>query len=723
MPDINSDIFKPIRVGKALSRLYTPHLGDDTGDSISSQNQDYAELTALYWAWKNDRESEYIGLNHYRRLFVFDNNLESTGSIFSDRIVCHHLDNDSVAKYGWNRTNLKQLLDGNDIVLARPYIVDCHEGAPKNVKENFVGWHGADAWHLMRTVIKKHFPEYLSHVDMSGQSESLSLCNLLIMRRHFLDDYCSLLFSFLNIFMNYPDRPRYDHVNTKRMPAFIAERFLNAYISFVKARTAPPKIGYMPYVYLENIESKIVTPIGKTDGDDVLYVSAAFDTNYVGCFSVMLQSVMEGLSAARRCWVIALVDRVSEDDMYLLSHQVAQFPNVEISFVGLDEYFNKEDAVQAHFTKAAFFRLLLPEMLPCVDKVLYLDSDMVICDDISRIYDIDIGDNFAAVVKDLIVTQLIRDEFKIDPKFGDLTLEEYWNGYLGLSDRSKETYFNSGVSLLNLSLMRERKVSSDCINMFWERPFYYVEQDILNIVFDGRVKLLDSRWNVPAHSAEFMELSPYSDYQSFLKARRNPGIIHFAASHLKPWHTSNVDFFELFWYYARKTPFADRLGRTLSGDSCAARGSTEDDRIVAEAYAAEKAVSQEKIAELERLLKAEQYRVPDLAGIIIKPAPFWLRILGWLGRERFEYRFLKKYTNIDWTYYVTTYPEVAHVRADPVVDYLRKGNKDGKNPVLWFDSRYYKENNPDVVKSGMNCFVHYLLHGHGEGRRANPYWP
>ena len=69
IPD--NGIFLPVHCGKALSDKDLGMTGDDTGDNISAKNPNYCELTALYWAWKNLKGTEYIGLYHYRRFFSF----------------------------------------------------------------------------------------------------------------------------------------------------------------------------------------------------------------------------------------------------------------------------------------------------------------------------------------------------------------------------------------------------------------------------------------------------------------------------------------------------------------------------------------------------------------------------------------------------------------------------------------------------------------------------
>ena len=63
--------YLPIQVGKAISNTDLGVQGDNTGDNISEKNQSYCELTGIYWAWKNLKNVDYIGLCHYRRYFDF----------------------------------------------------------------------------------------------------------------------------------------------------------------------------------------------------------------------------------------------------------------------------------------------------------------------------------------------------------------------------------------------------------------------------------------------------------------------------------------------------------------------------------------------------------------------------------------------------------------------------------------------------------------------------
>lgn len=82
-PIYKNEIYTPIHVGAANSKLDLGYLKDNEGDNISDKNPFYCELTAQYWAWKHLSDCDYVGLSHYRRYFDLEITNDNVDEIFS----------------------------------------------------------------------------------------------------------------------------------------------------------------------------------------------------------------------------------------------------------------------------------------------------------------------------------------------------------------------------------------------------------------------------------------------------------------------------------------------------------------------------------------------------------------------------------------------------------------------------------------------------------------
>lgn len=160
------EVYTPIHVGRAISHYkeeMSDMIGDDTGDNISDKNKSYCELTALYWAWKNLKDVEYVGLAHYRRYFGTKFTNENIGAIMKD---C-------------------------DVVLAKPYIHDRYmefKLARTLVQEDEV---------ILLNVIKYLYPDY-EQVVIDYLYDFIDIpYNMFVMKRELFDDYSRFLFSIL----------------------------------------------------------------------------------------------------------------------------------------------------------------------------------------------------------------------------------------------------------------------------------------------------------------------------------------------------------------------------------------------------------------------------------------------------------------------------------------------------------------------------------------------
>lgn len=184
----HDDIYMPIHVGKAISKYkeeMKDMIGDDTGDNISKKNPYYCELTAVYWAWKNLKDIDYIGLCHYRRYFDFH-----THGQFMHPVEISKFD----TFIRNNRDGLLKTIEkfkDNEIIL--PY----EWSMPQSTQENLsIEVSGMD-WQILYGVIKKLYPEYIPTVMEYMLGNRRTGYNMFVMSRSQFESYAQWLFSIL----------------------------------------------------------------------------------------------------------------------------------------------------------------------------------------------------------------------------------------------------------------------------------------------------------------------------------------------------------------------------------------------------------------------------------------------------------------------------------------------------------------------------------------------
>jgi lipopolysaccharide biosynthesis glycosyltransferase len=202
---------------------------------------------------------------------------------------------------------------------------------------------------------------------------------------------------------------------------------------------------------------------------------------------------------------------------------------------------------------------MLSKLLPEYSKVVYIDLDTILLRDIADLFDHDIHDVYAGVVLDYTYKFILRSDMRVPPQFGGTTVKEYWSKYLQLSESAMAKYFNSGVMVFNLDKIRNDELLQVIERLYHEKPYYCVDQDILNKAFDGCVLHVDPRWNVITQPLNEMKRCPYHFYKEYEATRNDPYVLHYAGGHLKPWNNPKMDFAEFFWHYCRKTPFYEAI--------------------------------------------------------------------------------------------------------------------------------------------------------------------
>ncbi|MGI6124512.1 MAG: glycosyltransferase family 8 protein, partial [Acetivibrionales bacterium] len=199
---------------------------------------------------------------------------------------------------------------------------------------------------------------------------------------------------------------------------------------------------------------------------------------------------------------------------------------------------NRKVKIEGHVTVESTYRLLITDVLPQYDKVIYIDSDLVINKDIAELYKQDIGDNLIGAVRHVV----------------DGWLQNYLDTKLLIP---YEDYFNAGVLIINTKQLAADNIMEKCIELLCGDTVYRnLDQDALNIMCRGKTCFLDDRWNV---CWQFCFQEPIQSYKDiFIKAAEQPYITHFT-SQWKPWRYPDREMANFFWKYARQTVFYEEI--------------------------------------------------------------------------------------------------------------------------------------------------------------------
>ena len=210
----------------------------------------------------------------------------------------------------------------------------------------------------------------------------------------------------------------------------------------------------------------------------------------------------------------------------------------------------KEFAIQGlHVSPAAIIKFDLPHIFRNKNKILYLDSDILVRGDITPLFSIDIENNYAAVVKD----------------FKPLT---YKPSQLVKLNVFHTAYFNSGVMLLNLEKLRKDGIRDKLYKYRASGINYFMDQDALNVIFAENVKYLDLKWNTISSTVGAFNKDELAEYYNLGQIKSKSDIydqaiiIHLTTKY-KPWKFINVPYSSEWMSIYKKLKKTNDLIRTI----------------------------------------------------------------------------------------------------------------------------------------------------------------
>ncbi len=548
----------PVQVGaKHAKERFENMLHDDEGENISSKNPQYCELTAQYWAWKN-MDADYYGFCHYRRYFDFSG-IPHKENDFGE-IIDSYIDDRAVSEYGLNDRNIAEAIKGWDIITT-PLNDVRRIGGFSNLKQH---WDAdkhlrlKDLRHMYDILCTRH-PEYKVDADAVLNGRKAAFCNMFIMKKEIFFEYNEWLFPLLDEFAAATDFGKMD-VQATRTVGHLSERLLNIFIAHKNRTGANWKIKQLQCVHFTNPEPfDKLEPLG-SEYRNVVPVVFAADNNYVPMLTTSIYSMLKNASSNRSYDVIVLERDITEENKQYIKQFLSRFSNAVVRFYDVSRYidgFNLTTS-NAHISVETYYRFIIQEALPFYSKLLYLDCDLVVDDDVSPLFDTELGHNAIAAVPDI---DFIGN---LNMKNGERA--EYVKKQLHM--RNAYGYFQAGVLVMNLDRMRRIHTVREWLEIASKPGYIYNDQDILNVECEGQVTYLDYSWNVMHNCAGrvngVFDFAPADVYKAYMDSRKAPKIVHYAGFD-KPWKNPWCDFAPLYWSYAQETPFISQMIASMSG--------------------------------------------------------------------------------------------------------------------------------------------------------------
>lgn len=548
----DNELLEPIQVGCALTdKRIEGVLHDDEGDNISEKNKMYCELTAQYWAWKNRTDLDYYGFFHYRRYLSFNPiQLEHWENI----TYFDYCDDNAIKQLMLNEEVMKKLITSYDVIYPQENPI-----GGDTIYEHWCKHLVKKDLDILIEVIMQKYPDFYEITREVINSKEAIHCNMFIMRKEYFMDYNEWLFDILEECEKRIDFIDYSTEKLRTL-GHMAERLCAIYSKYLEKKGA--KICYVQRSLFKHNEKN--TYIKIENDQAVIPVVLSCNNQYLKYTSVLLESILKNASAQYRYCVYIMHTDITKENIKIIEEQLGGVSNnnFEVQFIDVNRRMCgiKNLFVDRHLSIETYYRFLALDIFPKLDKILYLDCDTVVNDDIAKLYKTDIGNYSLGAVRDVDIISLYSNDCDADPEVrNNIDNNIKLNNY--------KDYFQAGVLILNLKKIRSCYKSSDIFEIATAKQWKFQDQDVLNHLFKEDVYYLPLKWNTLYEC--FNRLERVQNYtckemaDEYKGAKMNPALIHYAGTP-KPWENMSVDMGEYFWNYAKTSPFFEILIHDLN---------------------------------------------------------------------------------------------------------------------------------------------------------------
>lgn len=274
------------------------------------------------------------------------------------------------------------------------------------------------------------------------------------------------------------------------------------------------------------------------------HIACNIDSKYTRFCGVLMVSVFEN-NKEETIRFHVLGDGLTQKDKKTLQDIASSYGNSVVFYDVNDDMF-QNFPVSDQWPRVIYYRLILPSLVePDVDRVLYVDCDIIFRGSIKELMEVDLKNNTVAAVEDV---------------FSHFLSYVYPLGY-----KPTDWYFNSGVILIDVKKWRDRNITNRCLEFILNNKVTHPDQDALNAVLHDSWLRVSNRWNfLSNYHVTYLNKNMYKmdidkSYPYY------PVICHFTGQ--KPWDSRcRSPFKSEYFKYQKNTIWKDCIPRHTFGE-------------------------------------------------------------------------------------------------------------------------------------------------------------
>ena len=261
-----------------------------------------------------------------------------------------------------------------------------------------------------------------------------------------------------------------------------------------------------------NIENSFNGELKPAFNNNNIAIAFASDNNYVKYLSVAIISLTDNMSKDYNYDIVIIEDKIKDKSKLLLLEQVKDFKNVSLRFININKYFDEYKDVEfytleniSYITRSMYNRFFIPKIFYNYNKVLYLDIDTLINDNLVELYQTDLENYLIAGAVHIEYNPTFNYFNREDAIKETDRLQRLYN----IKDYSSFFYINSGVILYNIHNCNKYNFVEENIKFIkLHDDILYPDQDAINKICYNKIYYIDQAYNFNSIFFGTSEINP-----------------------------------------------------------------------------------------------------------------------------------------------------------------------------------------------------------------------